>query len=622
MPETHIFWVYAATEARIRQSYAEIAAAASLQASTDLRAPARYNALHDGSDIPIAQQPQVDIVQLVNSWLHKDDSGHWLVIFDSADSHSSLTGAFTVNREPSNVATPKKESLAHMLPRSSRGAILVTTRNKKLALDLTGVLLEVPLMEDVEAGKLVNTKLQYLVPNQEVHSLVTLLEHLPLALVQAAAYIHKTSITIHKYIDLYNKDEGTQMRLLETDFRDLERDQNAENAVLKTWVLSFEQVKLENPKAANLLSIMSCLDAKSIPESMLQVEIPDSLDFVNALATLKAFALVIVTTSENGETFDVHRMVQLSMQRWLETRQESSSWANRALLILETAYYMLQTDGVNDKFVEYYPHTIAALAIKSKPTKESRWSRAALWYKAGVTLCRDYQNAKAHEKFITAIRLWTDLLGDANFVTLASIMMAAKNLQVLAQRDGFGMQEVEAMLLRASNGFEIAAGPQARESMTAKVCLAELYTKPEEWTKAKEILTSILRQSEDTSDCREELFEVIVDAKSAMVHIYQLEGKFRAAETLQLEVVAFSEQAFTRENFRTRAAIRRLAEIQSELGQHDNAINLLQEVLSLNQRLYGEAHVATFGIIQSLAEVYRKLKRYEESLRILEEFLP
>jgi len=453
-----------------------------------------------------------------------------------------------------------------------------------------------------------------------VHSLVTLLEHLPLALVQAAAYIHKTSITIHKYIDLYNKDEGTQMRLLQTDFSDLERDQNAENAVLKTWVLSFEQVKLEDPKAANLLSIMSCLDAKSIPESMLQVEIPDSLDFVNALATLKAFALV--TTSENGETFDVHRMVQLSMQRWLETRQESSSWANRALLILETAYYMLQTDGVNDKFAEYYPHTIAALAIKSKPTKESRWSRAALWYKAGVTLCRDYQNAKAHEKFMTAIRLWTDLLGDANFVTLASIMMAAKNLQVLAQRDGFGMQEAEAMLLRASNGFEIAAGPQARETMTAKVCLAELYTESEEWTKAKEILTSILRQSEDTSDCREELFEVIVDAKSAMVHIYQLEGKFRAAETLQLGVVAFSEHAFTRENFRTRAAIRRLAEIQSELGQHDNAINLLQEVLSLNQRLCGEAHVATFGIIQSLAEVYRKLKRYEESLRILEEFLP
>ncbi len=159
MPETHIFWVYAATEARIRQSYAETAAAASLQASTDLRAPARYNDLHDGSDIPIAQQPQVDIVQLVNSWLHKDDSGHWLVIFDSADSHSSLTGAFTVNREPSNVATPKKESLAHMLPRSSRGAILVTTRNKKLALDLTGVLLEVPLMDDVEAEKLANTKL-------------------------------------------------------------------------------------------------------------------------------------------------------------------------------------------------------------------------------------------------------------------------------------------------------------------------------------------------------------------------------------------------------------------------------------------------------------------------------
>lgn len=78
--------------------------------------------------------------------------------------------------------------------------------------------------------------------------------------------------------------------------------------------------------------------------------------------------------------------------------------------------------------------------------------------------------------------------------------------------------------------------------MTAKFYLAHLYTQSEELTKAKEILTSILRQSED---CQEKMLKIIVIAKFAMADIYQEEGKYRAAEALQLEVVAFYESLYT-----------------------------------------------------------------------------
>jgi hypothetical protein len=40
-----------------------------------------------------------------------------------------------------------------------------------------------------------------------MHLLVTLLKYLLLAFVQAATYIHKIFITIHKYFDLYNEDK-------------------------------------------------------------------------------------------------------------------------------------------------------------------------------------------------------------------------------------------------------------------------------------------------------------------------------------------------------------------------------------------------------------------------------
>lgn len=149
-------------------------------------------------------------MQLVHNWLQSEESDHWLVILDSVNNHSSLIKALAIDQDPKDLATSRKESLAHMLPRSPVGAFLITTRNKKLALGLTNTLLEVPLMDDVEAEKLVNNKLKCLNPKQvDVHSLVILLGYLSLALVQAAAYIHKTSIIIRKYIDLYNKDGGT-----------------------------------------------------------------------------------------------------------------------------------------------------------------------------------------------------------------------------------------------------------------------------------------------------------------------------------------------------------------------------------------------------------------------------
>lgn len=649
LPEIHIFWVYAATETRVRQSYAEIATVANLRIPKDLRATGRYTNLQGLDDIDSARQPQTDIMQMVNSWLQSDASGHWLMILDSADSHLSLLKAFAIDRNPSAESTSEKQSLAHMLPRSPMGAILVTTRNKKLALDVTDILLEVPLMDELEAEELVSAKLQHLNPNQtEVHSLVTLVEYLPLALVQAAAYIHKTSITIHRYLDLYNEDKGTQMRLLETDFIDLERDQNAENAVLKTWMLSFEQIQLEDPKAANLLSIMSFLDAKSIPESLLQVEIPNSLDLVDALATLKAFALV--TSSEIGDAFDMHGMVQSSMQRWLKICQQSTSCADRTLWMLAIAYNQCLWDVGNKKLAEYLPHAMAILVKHPGHTTESRWhwaeklagylphAMAALvkhpghttdsrWHWAmlgqavGLTLFNKYQNAKAHEIFKEVIRLWTLLLGDAHFTTLEAIGAAGENLQVLAEQDERYMQEAEELLLSASNGLETISGPQALKTMTAKVALAHLYIHSNEFTKAKNILKPILGQSEDTSESQEKLVRVIVDAKYAMAQIYVLEGNRRAAEALVLEIVPILERAFTRGHGETQKATYGLAYIYTGSGELDKAKNLLEEVVRTVRHPHGKTDPAFCRVIQKLAAVYGRLGRFEEALGILEELL-
>ena len=408
------------------------------------------------------------------------------MVFDSADSETSLFRAFKNDQGLGGASKSESGHVAHMLPRSPGGAILMTTRNKKLAIDLTDSLVEVPRMDDTEAGKLISTKLGHLASSgDEVHSLVVLLEYLPLALVQAAAYIQKTSNTISKYIQIYRKDERTKMRLLDRDFSDLERDQEAENALLKTWILSFEQIENEHPQAANLLSIMSYFDAQGIPESLLECELPDTLDLEDALATLKAFALV--TSGKNRESLDMHRMVQLCMRRWLEMSQESFLWPDKAIIMLLKAYQSRVPNENFEKLPTYFPHAIAALATESTSSTNSQQCRASLLVIVGHYLRLNGQYTTSNQKFFEAIRLITIMLGDAHPQIFSSMQFTGENLLLLGKWD-----EARRHLLHASLGLETALGPNNIATRAAKINLAFFCRVSGERGRAKEMWLSML----------------------------------------------------------------------------------------------------------------------------------
>lgn len=72
---------------------------------------------------------------------------------------------------------------------------------------------------------------------------------LPLALVQAGAYIGATNLTVEKYITHYDK---TWDELMTYQDR-YPLQEYAERSVLTTWKMSYEQVRVVKPEAARLL---------------------------------------------------------------------------------------------------------------------------------------------------------------------------------------------------------------------------------------------------------------------------------------------------------------------------------------------------------------------------------
>jgi len=70
------------------------------------------------------------------------------------------------------------------------------------------------------------------------------LEYLPLVIVQAASYIRQKSWIIPQYLQYYKeKDSDMALRFLLYEFKDKARIDGVTNAVLKTWIITFEQVE-------------------------------------------------------------------------------------------------------------------------------------------------------------------------------------------------------------------------------------------------------------------------------------------------------------------------------------------------------------------------------------------
>ena len=95
-----------------------------------------------------------------------------------------------------------------------------------------------------------------------------------------------------------------------------------------TWLISFEQIRNREPLAAELLSFMSCIDVKDIPQSLLPLA-ESAKKAVDAIGTLTAYAFVIKQKTE--QLLALHRLVHLATRNWLRIEGSLEVWAATAL---------------------------------------------------------------------------------------------------------------------------------------------------------------------------------------------------------------------------------------------------------------------------------------------------
>jgi hypothetical protein len=91
-----------------------------------------------------------------------------------------------------------------------------------------------------------------------ITELATALEHMPLALVQAAAYIRERAprCSVRQYLEEYRQSDGGKTSLLNQEAGHLRRDEAASNSVLITWQISFDYIQSKRQSAADLRGVL------------------------------------------------------------------------------------------------------------------------------------------------------------------------------------------------------------------------------------------------------------------------------------------------------------------------------------------------------------------------------
>ena len=281
--------------------------------------------------MPGWEDPEASILELVCSWLSRTTRPYLLVIDNADNIEHWWPGKY---KSGGSLDDPSK-NLSKFLPNGSGDChVLITTRDNRVATRLAKGATPTALhpMSDEEARSLLMSKLKgekSRFDEAEIRDLLEELDHLPLALSQAAAFIEENGISIADYTNALKGEDAEEF--LDEELDDSRRDEESVNSVFRTWKLSYDQIKQQKPRAAEILSLLAMFDRQSIPRSLLKMT-----EVTTSLGVLHSFNLV---TSRAGlQSLQMHRLVQRFIQLSLQRDHATQKWQDTALACLSKAY--------------------------------------------------------------------------------------------------------------------------------------------------------------------------------------------------------------------------------------------------------------------------------------------
>jgi tetratricopeptide (TPR) repeat protein len=521
----------------------------------------------------IAQRAQINIVQdskgiavaeQVLLWLKK--TSNWLLVVDNLDDIDVLS---THNLDESNIVDK-------LLPESGPGQhTLITTRNPN-ADHIPAQAFELPLFQESDSVALLSALSGIPVAPQSEEEKVAQqiskeLGNLPLAISQAGAYIKQISGSFASYIKHY---AGNRSRV-NAWFPKGPRPYS--HSVATTWIMSFNEIRKNNPSYAHLFRLLAflnpdCILLEFLKSGTLGMDdelgrlISDESWFGEALLSFESFSLV--KWDRQRHTLQLHRLVQAVV------KDEMSKD--------DLVYFRTITNAICD---QAFP--------KSWDDHEDR------------VRCRLYAGQ------VMRPLLDTELLESE---------ISARGLYFMGWflRDDGKIADSGTVLFRSVGILEALMGGEHNATLHAKDGLAGTYLAQGKITEAVKLREEVLEKM------RKIFGEEHPDTSTIMHNLastYAAQGKMTEAARLQEEVLEKRRKILGEEHPDTLTTMHNLASTYWAQGKTTEAARLQEEVLEKRRRILGEEHPGNLNTMHNLASIYRAQGKMTEAARLEEEVL-
>ncbi|KAL9572186.1 hypothetical protein ACKAV7_003674 [Fusarium commune] len=571
-PDYSICWVPVLSDETAERAYVDIAKKLGLQKSSE----------------------DENVKDLVCQHLSSNKAGKWLFIVDNADDQELILGS------------TEKSGLEEYLPQSEDGIILLTTRSGQVAGEFAqSDVIDIEKMDQEEATSLLKKSLiqkQLLQDEASVLELLTYLTFLPLAITQAAAYLNQTRAPIRTYLGLLRNAEDNDTRVLDREFRDRTRYRGSQNAVGTTWIVSFRQIQKSNQLAVDLLSFMSCIEPKAIPQSILPDADPDEVEW--AIGTLCSYSFLV--RREQTNVFDMHSLVHTATQGWLEKQDRERQMSNDAICHL-AASFPTKDDAHYDLRREYLPH---AMRLLSRNHGNKTAETYQLFEKVGHSFCID-RRFKETIRCYKEVCQWREGLHDKTDHT----RLASEQVLASAYLNDRRIKDAIEILEHVVAVRKETLDKKDHHRLASEHELARAYLNDRRIKDAIEILEHVVAVREETLD-EKDYFRLASEHVLASAYLHDRRIK-DAVEILE-HVVAVRKETLDEKDHHRLASEQVLASAYLDDRRIKDAIEMLEHVVGVQKETLDEKDHDRLASEQVLARAYLNDRRIKDAIKMLE----
>jgi tetratricopeptide (TPR) repeat protein len=519
----------------------------------------------------------------IKRWLEHCQE-HWLLIFDNADDLSLVQ---------------------EYIPHQGNGSILLTTRAN--AVGSLAASIDVEKMGFVEGTHLLLHRAQRYAQASddevnEAGNIVVALDHFPLALEQAGAYIEETGCSFGHYLQLYQNHRNALLA------RRGAQATNYPASVATTWSLSFQKVEQAHPAAAELLQLCAFLAPDHIPEELLRDGAPywppvlqqgmaDPLAFDRMLEALLAFSL-IKRLAEN-HLLSIHRLVQV-VQLERMNLEEQRQWVERVVSAVNAVF---PRDPRNE--IATWPQCLRYLEqAQACDRLTQQWKLlliegADLLDRTGIYLHAHASYALAELLYQRALHIY-EQYGEPEHSRVAS---SCNHLAILYREQG-KYSEAELLFQRTLSIGEPIDAATALKGLAILRCLQGKYI---------EALPLFHRALHICEQCLGSEHPEVASSLSGLGNLYRMQGKLAEAEPLYLRTLHIYEQCLGSEHPEVASSLNNLGELYRELGRYPEAESLYHRALHIREQREGHEHPYIAFSLHGLGSLYCIQGRYIEA---------